>query len=307
MYCKTCGKENPEGTIECSTCGCNVNEGNMYCPQCGHFCLPGDSQCVNCGCELSEDVSLKMTIPSVAVEETVEPVPPIPQEQQYEPEPVSVPEPEPAPEPAAAPQFDSLNQKYCRNCGLTIDASALRCPNCDSLENSASKYCPNCGMITTPQDTSCAYCGAVFQGTPYEAQSQTQQETIQQQPVSQGPSYQQPQGPSYQQPQGQQVPPYISVQTPSVTYNNNTYNNYNSTRTTIPTAQHGDRSFLVTLLLCLFVGYLGVHRFYTKNYIAGIIQLLTGGMCGIWWLIDLILIAVGTYRDGDGLPLQKDI
>ena len=295
MYCKTCGKENPEGTIECSTCGCNVNEGNMYCPKCGHFCLPGDTQCVNCGSDLSENISLKKTVENtVGAPETV-----VLTVTEPEPAPASAPQasaPQASAPQASTPQAStsqaSTPQKYCRNCGLTIDASALRCPYCDSLENSASKYCPKCGMITTQQDTSCAYCGAVFQSAPnYEAANQS---TAQTQNTSTTNS-----GPSYQQPQGQTIPPYVSSQPPRVTYQNTN----NSGRI----QQQGDRSFLVTLLLCVFLGYMGIHRFYTKNYIAGIIQLLTGGMCGIWWLIDLILIAVGTYRDGDGLPLTKDL
>jgi len=58
--------------------------------------------------------------------------------------------------------------------------------------------------------------------------------------------------------------------------------------------------WLTTLLLCVFLGYFGIHRFYTKSIGIGIIQLLTLGCCGIWTLIDLIMIVVGSYRDGYG-------
>lgn len=45
------------------------------------------------------------------------------------------------------------------------------------------------------------------------------------------------------------------------------------------------------LLWCLFfVGICGIHRFYTRNYITGIIQLLTFGGFGIWQIIDLFYI-----------------
>jgi hypothetical protein len=63
------------------------------------------------------------------------------------------------------------------------------------------------------------------------------------------------------------------------------------------------RDFLTTLLLCIFLGVFGVHRFYTGNTGIGIGQLLTLGGCGIWVLVDIILIAAGTYRDGNGNPL----
>ena len=65
------------------------------------------------------------------------------------------------------------------------------------------------------------------------------------------------------------------------------------------------KDWIVTLLLCIFLGGLGVHRFYTGSIAIGIIQLLTLGACGIWTLIDLILILVGSYKDGNGNPLVK--
>jgi hypothetical protein len=63
--------------------------------------------------------------------------------------------------------------------------------------------------------------------------------------------------------------------------------------------------WLTTLLLCLFLGALGVHNFYTKKTGIAIIQLLTLGGCGIWALVDLIMIVTGSYRDGQGRPLVR--
>jgi membrane protease subunit (stomatin/prohibitin family) len=63
------------------------------------------------------------------------------------------------------------------------------------------------------------------------------------------------------------------------------------------------KDFLTTLLLCIFLGVFGVHRFYTGNVGIGVAQLLTLGGCGIWVLVDIILIAAGSYRDGNGNPL----
>ena len=57
---------------------------------------------------------------------------------------------------------------------------------------------------------------------------------------------------------------------------------------------------VITLVLCLFFGYLGVHRFFSGHIGIGIVQLLTAGGCGIWTLIDLIMIAAGSYKDADG-------
>lgn len=52
------------------------------------------------------------------------------------------------------------------------------------------------------------------------------------------------------------------------------------------------------------LGGLGVHRFYTGNTTTGIIMLLTLGGCGIWALIDIIMIACNTYVDGNGQHLK---
>jgi TM2 domain-containing membrane protein YozV len=60
------------------------------------------------------------------------------------------------------------------------------------------------------------------------------------------------------------------------------------------------RSRLVALLFCVWLGVFGVHRFYVGKIGTGILMLLTIGGLGIWWLIDLILIAVGSFRDKEG-------
>lgn len=63
--------------------------------------------------------------------------------------------------------------------------------------------------------------------------------------------------------------------------------------------------WLTTLLLCFFLGGLGVHSFYTKKTGIGVAQLLTLGGCGIWALVDLIMIITESYRDGNGNPLVR--
>ena len=67
----------------------------------------------------------------------------------------------------------------------------------------------------------------------------------------------------------------------------------------------GEKEWLIALLLCVFLGYLGIHRFYTGHIGIGIIQLLTGGGCGIWTLIDLIMIVTGSYKDKSGNHLVR--
>ena len=70
-----------------------------------------------------------------------------------------------------------------------------------------------------------------------------------------------------------------------------------------PTASR--RDWLVALLLSIFLGKLGVDRFYTGYIGLGLLKLFTCGGLGIWWLIDLILIAAGNFRDADGQLLVR--
>lgn len=71
-----------------------------------------------------------------------------------------------------------------------------------------------------------------------------------------------------------------------------------------PPPRVDDSRWLTALLLCLFAGGFGIHRFYTGDTVIGILQLLTLGGCGIWALIDLIMIITNDYRDSEGRRLK---
>lgn len=64
--------------------------------------------------------------------------------------------------------------------------------------------------------------------------------------------------------------------------------------------QPGEKSQLVALLLCGFLGCLGIHRFYLGYTWQGVVQLLTLGGCGIWALIDFIRIITGSLQPKNG-------
>ncbi len=66
-----------------------------------------------------------------------------------------------------------------------------------------------------------------------------------------------------------------------------------------------DKSWLITLLLCIFLGPLGIHRFYVGKTGTGILMLLSFGGLGIWFLIDLILIVTNAFTDINDLKLNK--
>src|SRR3989442_7477242 len=70
-------------------------------------------------------------------------------------------------------------------------------------------------------------------------------------------------------------------------------------------AMEPQKSWLATVLLCEFLGTIGMHRFYTGRIVSGIFQLLTFGGFGIWALIDLIMIYTDSFKDDMGLPLTR--
>lgn len=64
--------------------------------------------------------------------------------------------------------------------------------------------------------------------------------------------------------------------------------------------EKSEKSFVAALILCLLLGTLGVHRFYVGKIGTGIIWLLTLGFLGIGALVDIIVIAVGNFKDKQG-------
>lgn len=143
--------------------------------------------------------------------------------------------------------------------------------------------CEKCGAPL--ENGRCPYCGADYSAP---AASTQQASAANQQPAG---NYQQPpagnyQQPVYQQPIYQQPPVY---QQPGVQ----------------PVQLISPKSKMAALILCIFLGWLGIHRFYAGKSGTGILWLLTMGVCGLGWVIDIIMIATGSFKDGNGLPIKQ--
>ncbi len=72
-----------------------------------------------------------------------------------------------------------------------------------------------------------------------------------------------------------------------------------------PGAFTSRKSWGVALVLCLLFGGAGFHRFYVGKVGTGLLYLFTAGWCGIGWLVDLITILSGNFRDSYGLPINR--
>lgn len=66
-------------------------------------------------------------------------------------------------------------------------------------------------------------------------------------------------------------------------------------------------SRLVTLLLSLLglVAFFGIHRLYAGKWVTGILQFVTLGFFGIWQLIDVIRISMGSFTDAQGRRITR--
>ncbi len=164
-------------------------------------------------------------------------------------------------------QAQPLQQQYVQpQYGQQVQPQYVQTPYAQPFEqdrfvrptrpDAVTKFCEHCGSVISKEAVICPACGCQVG------------EFKQAQPIQQPTVYQQP----AQQP---------------IIINNNNVNAPN-----VYGVNHGKpKDKWVAFFLCLFLGYLGIHRFYEGKIGTGILYMFTGGLFGIGALIDLIRIA----------------
>ena len=65
------------------------------------------------------------------------------------------------------------------------------------------------------------------------------------------------------------------------------------------------KSWITTLILAIFFGFWGIHRFYVGKSKSGCLYLFTMGLGGLGWLADIALILMNQFSDGSGALIQR--
>ena len=137
------------------------------------------------------------------------------------------------------------------------------CEKCGIQTN--QKFCPQCGYPVSVDTGAQEVQATLNQNTPPPVYQQTYQQPYPPQQAYPAPPYQQP------------YPPQGYVQQPAVIVQN-----------VLPL--HRQRNKWVAFLLCLFLGFIGGHKFYEGKTGLGVLYIFTMGLFGLGWFIDLIIL-----------------
>ena len=150
----------------------------------------------------------------------------------------------------------------------------------------------NCNVCGAPVENGvCTYCGAVV-STPQAAAAPQYQDMDQTGQLNQQPGYQEQ---NYQQ-QGSQrqgYPQQFSQQ-----------QNYTQMNQIQNAALKSPKSKTTSLILAIFLGWIGVHRYYVGKVGTGLLYTFTFGIFSIGWIVDIVKIASNTFQDSEGRTIR---
>jgi hypothetical protein len=175
---------------------------------------------------------------------------------------------------------------------LPFGGNAINCHN--HPENEVAGACVYCGKLF------CQECLVEIKGKFYcKADVGNLLDEAKQQTAAANPNINNP--PSAAAPAPAPAPaPAIPI---IINNNNNNNNNNNITANMGFQFMYNYKSRGIALVLCFFLGWLGIHRYYTGKVGTGVLYMLTFGLFGFGILIDLIMLLAGVFRDKAGMPL----
>lgn len=199
----------------------------------------------------------------------------------------------------------------------------MKCGRCGYDNPDGIGFCSECGAPMNSGSQQNTYTGAVppTYAQPNNAQPNYSQQNYAQpnntQPNYAQPNYGQPNNtqPNYSQPnygQPNNAQPNYSqpnYSQPNYSQPNYTQPNYAQPNYAQPYVQPvglvSPCNRWVAFALCFFLGGIGIHRFYVGKIGTGILYIFTAGLFGIGWLVDLIMIACGSFTDQSGAFLKQ--
>lgn len=90
-----------------------------------------------------------------------------------------------------------------------------------------------------------------------------------------------------------------------VTINNPRHKINNKSIEYIEDDDYSDKAWSITLILCIVLGFIGLHRFYVGKAGTAILMLFTLGGFGIWVIVDLITIIINNFTDEEGKIVKR--